>query len=155
MGQLFGGGGDNGASERAAQAQLQAQREAQAAAQAAEQRRWEQEQARIADEKKAEVDRLASEEAKRQQALDKARTDNAKQLAAQQATGTGAQFQNTAANTAKILSAASTNPNLPQIGKSPLQRVSGQPGEGYQGQSNTLVAQTGFNTQAPGGRKYV
>lgn len=152
---LFGGG-DDGASERNMQAQLQAQKEAQQAAAAAEQARYQREQDRITKEKADALSQQQSEEAKRQADLDKARADNAKQLAAQQATGTGVQFQNTAANTAKILAAAG-NPNLPAMGPSPLQRATAAGGgaPGYQGQSNTLLAQSGFNTNAPGGRKYI
>jgi membrane protein involved in colicin uptake len=155
MNGLFGGG-DDGAAERAAQAQLQAQREAQQAQQAAEEKRYQEEQQRIAQEKADEKAQQAQQEAKRQQDLDKARTDNAKQLAAQQATGTNVAPSN-AATTAKIL-AASGNPNLPSLsGTSPLNRATqaANPAGGYQGQSNTLLSQSGFNTQAPGGRKYV
>lgn len=153
MGGLFGGGGNDDGGAAAIAAENARQRDAD---RAAEQARYDQEQKRIAQGKADETKRLADEQATQQAALDKSRKDAAQQAAAQAKTGAGYAFDNTKTDAGKALAAAQAAksaglPGFSNLNKTPAVAAPG----GYLGQQNTLLSQTGFNTAAPGGRKYV
>lgn len=148
---IFGGGEEHDDSaQRIAEANAQAQRDAQAA----QDRRYQQEMERVRADKATEAERLSQEEAKRQAAIDAAKVENAKQQEAQKATGSGATFENTRSDAAKALASAQAG-GIELPGYQTLSKFAQTTPGGYQGQQNTIVNPTGFNSQKVGGRKYV
>lgn len=151
MGGLFGGGGsDDGGAAKIAQANA----EAAAAERAAEQTRWEREQKRIGDEKEAEKQRLLAENKQREDALDAARKEQANAAQANAVTN-ASNFDNQSIEKARVLAATSGN-GLPGFESLKKKKAAvGADGTGFAGQSNNLVAQSGFNNVQTGGRRYV
>jgi hypothetical protein len=149
----FGGGGGGGTIDSGA---AQAAKEQAAVARenaAREEARWQREQDRIAKEKADQAAEGAKQEAERAKLLSEQQAGQRAQLAAQGETGVGANIDSIQTKKRDALAGYDTMFNELK-NKTQAQQVSNASGGNYLGQSNTLVSQSGFNTQNTGGKRY-
>ena len=141
--ELFGGKNDDGGAAEIARENARAAEQARAA----EETRWQREQERIAKEKAEEQARIADEIRVRDEEITKQRQLEASQQAAQSVTGPT--FDSGRANQAKLIAATQNTSGLPGFDALRQNR------RATPNQSNSLVSQSGFNTENPGGRRYI
>lgn len=149
----FGGGGggqtiDSGAAEAAKEQAAVARENA-----AREEARWQREQDRVSKEKQDQQAEAAKQEAERAKMISDQQAAQRAQTAAQGTTGVGADISSVQAKQKGALAGYDTAFNELK-NKTQAQQAANASGGSFLGQSNTLVNQSGFNTQNTGGKRY-